>query len=60
MNIDITSYPNKDALSDASKDAAIDDSSQKDVFYVTTPIYYVNDVPHILSLIHISEPTRPY
>jgi len=47
MNIDITSYPNKDALSDASKDAAIDDSSQKDVFYVTTPIYYVNDVPHI-------------
>ena len=47
MTIDITSNSDKDALADANIDADIDAGPAKRVFYVTTPIYYVNDVPHI-------------
>ncbi len=47
MNIDITSYPDKDISRDTDRDAGKDGNPSKDIFYVTTPIYYVNDVPHI-------------
>jgi methionyl-tRNA synthetase len=47
MNIDITSITHKDVRTDAETDATIDDLPRKETFYVTTPIYYVNDVPHI-------------
>ncbi len=47
MDIDITSYPDKDVSIDADIDISAESAPKKDIFYVTTPIYYVNDVPHI-------------
>ncbi|CAN5802557.1 methionine--tRNA ligase [soil metagenome] len=47
MSIDITSNPDKDASLDADIDGNNQNGSSKDTFYLTTPIYYVNDVPHI-------------
>jgi methionyl-tRNA synthetase len=47
MTIDITSNPGKDGAIDVAEDAGAQASATKDTFYITTPIYYVNDVPHI-------------